>query len=154
MGNLIVNQIDLNDPSVVQNLLGSLTNLTTDRRLYHDLVFKPQHYFETPNSRLPNSSGWYIILDGGMPLYVGAAEDLYKRLNTTNGSIDNFANKGRASDPVRNFIKKYNQLGIIANLRVFIIPENKLFALQLNKLDRGNIEKLISVFRCRLRYAS
>jgi len=150
--NLIVNQIDLNNHSVVQNLLGLLTNLTRDRKLYHDLVFKPQHYFETPNSRLPNSSGWYIILEGGMPLYVGAAEDLNKRLNTTNGSIDNFANKGRASDPVRNFIKKYNQLGIIANLRVFIIPENKLFALQLNKLDRGNIEKFISVFRGRFTF--
>jgi hypothetical protein len=154
MGNLIVNQIDLNDPSVVQNLLGSLTNLTTDRRLYHDLVFKLQHYFETPNSKPPSSSGWYIILEGKCPLYVGTAKDLNKRLNTNKGSTDNFGWRGRTSDPVRNFVKKFNQIHTIAKLRVFVIPESELFLGQLNDLDRRNIEKLISVFRCRLRYPS
>ncbi len=154
MGNLKVNKINLNNRRKVQTLLRSLAKLTINRRLYHNLVFKPQHYFETPNSKPPSSSGWYIILEGKCPLYVGTAKDLNKRLNTNKGTIDNFGWTGRKSDPARNFVKKFNEIGTIAKLRVFVIPESELSLGQLNDLDRRNIEKLISVFRCRLRYAS
>ncbi|MEW6375155.1 MAG: GIY-YIG nuclease family protein [Thermodesulfobacteriota bacterium] len=61
-------------------------------------------YFSTPAS-LPTESGLYIILNGTSPIYVGKAEDLNKRLNTENGSRDQFANPQRSSDIEGNFIK-------------------------------------------------
>jgi hypothetical protein len=152
MGNLDVGAIDLNDAGVVRNLLGSLTELTNDRSLYYALRFKPQHYFEVAKGHLPDAGGWYVILDGKDPLYVGMTDDFDKRLNTNQGSLDNFAYAGKASYGVRNFVKKLNELGILNDLRVFVIPENKLSSHSLSSLDRKNIEKLISIYRARLSY--
>jgi hypothetical protein len=89
---------------------------------------------------------------------LGKAYDLNKRLNTNNGSTDNFASRGRGFDPERNFIKKFAELNILSNLRVCVIKEKDVCSeLNINPnaltdLDRGNIEKLINIFRCYFNY--
>jgi hypothetical protein len=160
MGYLIVNRIDLNDPVIVENLKKVIDKLVQVPYSYYQLRFKPSYYFDVPTGGIPSESGWYIILDGKKPLYAGKAEDLNKRLNTNNGSIDNFANKGRGFDPERNFIKRFAELNILSNLRVCIIKEKDI-CLELNiisdslsDLDRGNIEKIVNIFRCYFNYTS
>jgi len=153
MGSLKVGRINLNDATVVMKVRDSVNHLVHNPAEYYPLRFKPQFYFETPARQLPSERGWYIILDGQRPLYVGKAEDLNARLNTNNGSIDNFANKKRAFDPERNFIKKLNEMKILQNPRVCIINEIALCSAlgieadELTELDRGNIEKMINLFR-------
>ncbi len=125
---------------------------------YYPLSFKPPYYFEVPAGSIPSESGWYIILEGKKPLYAGKADDLNKRLNTNNGSIDNFANRRRGFDPERNFIKKFIELNIFSNLKVCVIKEKDVCSKlsinpnDLSDLDRGNIEKLINIFRCYFNY--
>ncbi len=158
MGNLIVDNIDLNDPKVMNNLREVIDKLVQIPSCYYPLRFKPSFYFEVPTGRIPQESGWYIILEGKKPLYAGKTDDLNGRLNTNNGSIDNFAKKERSFDLERNFIKKFAELNILSNLRVCIIKEKDL-CLELNispnvltDLDRGNIEKLINIFRYYFNY--
>jgi hypothetical protein len=158
MGSLKVGTINLNDADVVTKVIDSINQLVQDPAAYYELSFKPQFYFETPTRQLPSERGWYIILDGKHPLYAGKAEDLNARLNTNNGSIDNFANKKRTFDPERNLIKKFNEKKILSNLRVCIIKEIALCSAlgidtdELIELDRGNIEKMINIFRVRFGY--
>jgi hypothetical protein len=158
MGKLIINRIDFNDSVVVDNLTKVIDKLVQISSCYYSLRFKPSFYFEVPTGRIPSESGWYIILEGKKPLYAGKAYDLNKRLNTNNGSIDNFANRGRGFDPERNFIKKFAELNILSNLRVCVIKEKDVCSeLNINPnaltdLDRGNIEKLINIFRCYFNY--
>ena len=158
MGNLIANRIHLNDRVVVDSLRKVIDKLVQTPSCYYPLRFKPSYYFEVPTGRIPSESGWYVILDGKKPLYAGKADDLNKRLNTNNGSIDNFANKRRSFDPERNFIKKFAELNILSNLCVCIIKEKDV-CLKLNTnpntltdLDRGSIEKLINIFRYSFNY--
>jgi hypothetical protein len=153
MGSLKVGRINLNDATVVIKVRDSVNKLAQNPSAYYPLRFKPQFYFETLGRQLPSGRGWYIVLDGQNPLYAGKAENLNSRLNTNNGSIDNFANKKRISDPERNFIKKFNEMKILQNLRVCIIVETTLCSAlrtdvnELTELDRGNIEKIINLFR-------
>ena len=157
MGTLKVNQIDLNYAKAVKVLKQALQKLVNNPSSYHSLRFKPRYYFEVPDGPLPSERGWYIILDPDRkPIYVGKADDLNARLNTNNGSIDNFANQKRASDPERNFIKRFMELNVLSELRVCVIREMDIrlgLSLDSNKLsdlDRGNIEKLINIFRSHL----
>jgi len=158
MGNLIVNKIDLNDCVVVDKLRKVIDKLVQIPSCYYPLRFKPPYYFEVPTGKIPSESGWYIILESKKPLYAGKADDLNKRLNTNNGSIDNFANEGRGFGPERNFIKKFAELNILSNLRVCVIKEKEVCSElnidsnDLTDLDRGNIEKLINIFKCYFNY--
>jgi hypothetical protein len=158
MGILVADQIDLNDVNVVNKLRLAIQNLINNPSRYYPLRFKSLYYFEIPNASLPPTKGWYIILDGTVPIYAGKANDLNARLNTNNGSIDNFANKTRASDSKRNFIKKFDELNIFRELRVCIIQERELFSefasnpTELTDLDRTNIEKIIDIFKCYFSY--
>jgi hypothetical protein len=158
MGNLSVNRIDLNNPIVVDNLLKTIDGLVQNPSNYHKLRFKKPHYFEITMGKIPSESGWYIILESKSPLYVGKADDLDKRLNTDNGSRDNFGNNKRESDSKRNFIKKFAELNIISNLRVCLIKEKDLCtesnidSNDLSPIDKGNIEKLIDIFRHQFNY--
>ena len=157
MGTLIVNNINLNNTNVVNNLRSVIQGFISDSSSYYPLKFKPEFYFEIPNGSCPRERGWYITLDGKMAIYVGKSYNLNARLNTNTGSIDNFANQGRTFDPERNFIKKFNELIIFNDLRVCIILESALcleliMPNNLTELDRGNIEKLINIFRCHFNY--
>ena len=158
MGILVVNQIDLNDANTVNTLKSLIQKLVNNSSSYYSLKFKPKYYFGIPSGSLPSERGWYIILNERTPVYVGKAEYLNTRLNTNNGSIDNFANQGRTSDSERNFVKKFDEINLFKTLRVCIIRENELCSeLGLNpnnltELDRGAIEKLINIFRCYFTY--
>ena len=158
MGSLKVGRINLNNLEVVKELINAIDRLTQIPSSYYTLRFKIQYYFEIPDGYLSTEKGWYILLDGKKPLYVGKADDLNARLNTNNGSIDNFANTKRTFDPERNFIKKFDELEVIDNLRVCIVLEKNLCSelglkqIDLTDLDRGNIEKIVNIFRAVFHY--
>jgi len=149
-GKVRCNKIDLNDKTVVVKVLKALADV--EKRCY-DLMVYDQYYFRIKGGDVPTESGWYVILDNkDLPLYVGEAKDLNNRLNTNDGSRDNFANPQRQSDPERNFIKKFNQIGVIPELKVSIITERGLATKlgihdKLPDLDRKNIEKIINLYR-------
>jgi hypothetical protein len=154
-GTLRSGSFDLTSPSVLGGLLDALTALVKDPRNHFVLQLRDRYHFRILGVTLPETPGWYVICDpGGMPLYVGTAEDLNARLNTDNGSRDGFANPQRTSDPERNFIKAFLTAGLIKSLSVVVITEDalrqELSIEALDKLDRQNLEKIISIFRARL----
>jgi hypothetical protein len=103
VGTLMVNKINLNDPNVVNTIRKAINKLVQESSSFYPLKFKPPYYFEIPNAKLTEERGYYVILEGKKPLYVGRAENLNKRLNTNNGSRDNFARRGNGKgDDWRN----------------------------------------------------
>jgi hypothetical protein len=153
MGTLKCGQIDFNNPQVVLNLNTRIKQELRKPSSYHDLAHTRSYYFSIPRGRLPLVGGWYIILDGSTPLYVGKADNLDRRLNSENGSRDQFANPQRISEMERNFIKKYSETGIVRRLRVAILTEASLYEQQeLTDLDRGNTEKHINIWRSVFEY--
>lgn len=154
MGTLIVGQVDLNNPKVVSNLKKVIIRLIARSKPYQ-LRFKPSYYFEIVDDSLPEKRGWYIISDLNHPIYVGQTDNLNRRLNTTNNSLNNFANSQRTSDSIRNFIKKFNETKVFKTLYVKILLEENLrselnLSTQLNKVDFENIEKFLNIFRFEL----
>jgi len=151
MGILKVGSIDFNDTTQIQALQARIQLILEDPKNYYPLNHTKHYYFSTPVP-FPTESGWYIILNGTLPIYVGKAEDLNKRLNTENGSRDQFANPQRSSDIERNFIKKYTELRLIQSLRVSIITESSLGIEKLTDVDRGNMEKHLNIWRGHFHY--
>ena len=146
MGILKCGTIDFNNTNQVQALQAKIQFILEDLTNYYPLNHTKRYYFSTPVP-LSMEAGWYIILNGNLPIYVGKAENLNKRLNTENGSRDQFANPQRSSDIERNFIKKYTELGLIHSLRVCIITESSLGLETLTEVDRGNMEKHLNIWR-------
>jgi len=146
MGILKCGNIDFNDTKQIKAIQTRIKLMLEDPKNYYPLEHTKHYYFSSPAS-LPTESGWYIILNGTLPIYVGKAENLNKRLNTGDGSRDQFANPQRSSDIERNFIKKYAELGLIRPLRVCIITESSLGIQPLTDLDRSNMEKHINIWR-------
>lgn len=150
---LICGKLDLTDVDLVGCLLRAAAVALSSPAAWHRLEVHRGCYFRTPDGRLPTDPGWYVICDATQtPLYVGKSESLDKRLNTTNGSLDQFLNSRRTQDPTRNFIKALYSMGVISSLRVAVVLEPDLLqrvGIQgpLEDLDRGNIEKLLSLFR-------
>ena len=103
----MVNKIDFNSGAVVECSLDVLQGLVADRSYYRPIRVKNGIYFDLLEGRLPAEAGWYVLLDAGVALYVGKADNLDRRLNSDDGSRDNFANPKRASDPERNFVKNH-----------------------------------------------
>ena len=153
MGALKVNNINFNNAKEIHLLNLQIQNILNDRKNYHVLEHSEQYYFSTPNGKLPAEPGWYIILCDRTPIYVGRTKNLNSRLNTENGSRDQFANPKRKSDSTRNFIKKYREIGITNNLCVCIVRKTQLSqAQQLTNRDCENIEKHINIWRCLFTY--
>ena len=74
-----------------------------------------------------------------------------------NGSRDQFANPQRTRDPARTFIKTFVQTGVIGGVVAFVLTEEDLrqsleYLMLFSKLDRGNVEKLLSIARSVLRF--
>ena len=151
MGTLKCGNIDFNDTKQIQRLQSNIQRMLDDPKNYYLIAHRKNYYFSTPTS-LPMEPGWYIILCGTLPIYVGKAEDLNGRLNTENGSRDQFANPKRSSDIERNFIKKYTELSQIQPLRVCILRESSLGIQPLTDLDRNNIEKHLNIWRGHFQY--
>lgn len=157
-GVLVCDRIDFNDPETVKQLLAIFQHLFADRSRYVRLLVSKRYYLAA-TAELTRSPGWYVLLDSeGRSLYAGQADDLNSRLNTENGSRDQFGNPQRTSDPVRNFIKVFVQNGVIECLIAGLLTEEDLrgslgFSEPLSKLDRDNMEKFLSLMRCGLRYS-
>lgn len=150
---LISGKLQMNDVALVGRLLRAVAAALSEPAAWHPLEVYRECYFRTPDGRLPTDPGWYVICDATQtPLYVGKAENLDTRLNTTSGSLDQFANSRRTQDPTRNFIKALCTQGYISALRVAVIREPDLLRRvgvegPLEDLDRGNVEKLLGLFR-------
>jgi hypothetical protein len=150
---LICGRLELNDVDVVDRLLQAAAKALSDPEAWHALAVYRQCYFRTPDGRLSSDPGWYVICDATRaPLYVGKAENLDARLNTTNGSLDQFANSRRTQEPARNFIKALSTMGYIRALHVAVIREPDLLRRvgvqgPLEDIDRSNVEKLLGLFR-------
>lgn len=152
-GILKCDKINLNDPNVVLKLKNKLKGVIKESEFYQLHVSK-KYYFRL-DEEITDNPGWYVILESKNPLYVGKAENLNSRLNTENGSRDQFANPQRTSDPERNILKKFNDIGVFEALTVCPINEEKLckkmlIEFPLSDLDRNNIEKFINIFRTSL----
>jgi len=157
-GMLVIGIIDFNDLKTVRKFKVAVQNILKKSSAYFQLSFKPGFYFEIIGNQLPNCTGWYIILNGANPMYVGKAADLNVRLNTNHGSLDNFAAKSRKGDPERNFIKKFIEIVIVKNIRVCVITKkelcdelgicNKTFS----ELDKANTEKVLNLFSSEFSY--
>lgn len=158
MGTLKIDNLNFNDSKIINDTRKIIKKLIKKPQSIFQLKFKEQYYFEVPNGPLPEKKGWYIILNERRPIYIGTANNLDGRLNSNNGSIDDFANTSRSSDSIRNFIKKFNELGIFSNLEVVIITEQDFcqkFNSKLNELtnvDRLNLEKFMNIFRLEFDY--
>lgn len=146
-GRVVCSSIDFNSPEIVRAFVQAVKLLLQDDSRWHELTVHRACYFRTPRGNLPQEPGWYIICDSsGTPLYVGKAEDLDARLNTTNGSLDGFANSGRTQDPARNFIKAFVSSGVLDRLRVAVFTEKDLadqlqVAAPLSDLDQATSKK-------------
>ena len=156
---LVCGLLDFNDPSVLKRVLVAARELARDPANWRILTIHRDYYFST-TAPVPSSPGWYLICDDQhIPLYVGKAADLARRLDSTDGSRDNFANSKRKQDPERNFIKLLRSKRAIAGLHAVLFEERKLLSPldvvgPLSDLDRGNVEKILNIFRCKvLRHA-
>lgn len=152
-GQLRCDALDLSANSMVERLTKALTELARDATNTHRLEVDRRYYFHLPDGSITTKAGWYIICNADhSSLYVGSTNNLNSRLNTDDGSRDNFANPTRTTDPERNFIKAFASKGIIGPLQVVVIPERALcenLNLQgpLTNRDRGNVEKCLNIFR-------
>jgi hypothetical protein len=155
-GRLRCDTLDLCSTDVLTRVIEALTSLAGKTSNRHVLEVKGKYYFSTPQGPLSTEPGWYLICsDDSLPIYVGTATNLNSRLNSDNGSRDGFADPQRTSDPARNFIKAFASSGALRSLSVVAITERDLMhALRLTqsfrKLDRENVEKIISIFRAKL----
>ena len=146
--NLKCDQIVLNDPAFVNALDVTLKKIVNQSKLY-DLHVENKLYFKL-DEKITTDPGWYLIFSIANRLYVGKADDLNGRLNTHNGSLDNFANSKGPKNNHRNFIKKLYDIGYFKEMKVLLIDELTLCTKMklespLSDLDRQNIEKFIDV---------
>ena len=158
MGTLKYSSVDLNVLNNVQSIIGATQAELNKSVNYFTLQHTLPSYFSTHGIKLTSDPGWYIILDDKTPIYVGEAQNLNVRLNTPNGSRDNFGHKARTSDSQRNFIKKFSEVQLITNLRVAVIVQPALItaaglnAASFTDRDRKNIEKVLNIYRSKLKY--
>jgi len=146
--NLECDQIDLNDPAFINALDVTLKKIVDQSKLY-DLCVENKLYFKL-DEKITTDPGWYLIFSIANRLYVGKSDDLNFRLNTRNGSLDNFANPKGSINNRRNFIKKLYDICYFKELKVLLIDELTLCTKMklespLSNLDRQNIEKFIDV---------
>jgi len=154
-GKLRFDDMDVMNPETVRKLVTALTDQAGRPKMTFWLEIRNRYYFEVHGGPLSTSPGWYVISDRIGPLYVGTASDLNSRLNSKNGSLDNFANSKRPSDLERNFIKAFKDLGLLEGLQVTVIEEPALCAAMgltsaLSARDRQNVEKILNLLRGRI----
>lgn len=125
MGTLKTGRLDLNDHRDMESCKEALLKIASRQSSYYALRFKPEYYFELPGAKPPRSAGWYVMLEAMTQVYVGRSDNLNSRLNSNQGSTDNFAKKLRTSNSERNFVKKFLEIGHFKKLRecVFIRDE-------------------------------
>ena len=123
-GRLVFDSLDPNDAEVIGALLRVAMLELAQPESWHDVEVESTYYFRTPSTKLPSGPGWYVIVDAShTPLYVGESANLNLRLNSRNGSRDQFAHPKRATDATRNFSKRLASAGMLQGLRVGIVNE-------------------------------
>jgi hypothetical protein len=152
MPTLIMDAVNVNDLKTVRALLAGFNQFIHEPEHYLPLRIKNGAYFSTSPNTLPTEAGWYVIIAGKRPLYVGEADSLDGRLNSDNGCRDNFLNSQRKTDPERNFIKKLSDSKFFPDLTVWFVTERDLsnrveIKMPLSSLDRCNIEKILNICR-------
>lgn len=152
MPTLKMDAVNVNDAKTVRELLTGFNEFIHEPDHRRPLKVKNGAYFSTSPRTLPTEAGWYVIVAGKRPLYVGEADSLDGRLNSDNGSRDNFLNSQRKADPERNFIKKLSDSGFFPDLCVWFVTERDLSSkvelkVPLSALDRCNIEKILDICR-------
>jgi len=158
MGLLKCSSVDLNDPKIVQAIIGAVQCKLNKAESYLPLQHSLPYYFTTPGHTVTTDPGWYIILEVKTPIYVGEAQNLNVRLNTPTGSCDNYGRRARKSDAQRNFVKKFSEARILSNLRVAVLSQPYLItaaclnAALFTEMDRKNVEKVINIHRGKLNY--
>lgn len=154
-GRLRTDALNLSDAEAIESLVAGLRGMLAEQSKRYRLDISKRYYFAIPDGPITDSAGWYLIRARNEPIYVGTAENLNARLNSENGSRDQFANPKRASDSERNFIKAFSAAGVLTDLTVTVLPEANLCAAigidgPLTKRDRHNVEKVLNIFRTRL----
>ena len=153
MGMLKVGALNFNENGDLDDFFVAIKKIASRPESYFPIQFKRSYYFEVPGSRLPREAGWYVILQDTKPLYVGKADNLDKRLNTNEGSTDDFGKQIRTYDSERNFIKKFIEIGAIGTPRVCIILRSELGSLLgvsdqcFTETDNRNVEKVLNIMR-------
>lgn len=155
MGTLRVKKIDFNDGKKVSELKEIIQKILHDRNSYYILSKEDLPTFHTIDRIPPKKKGWYIILNDGISLYSGQANDLDNRINK---QADSSYDSKRSSDDKRNFIQKFIGKDVIKKPYVCVITEEKLrkklrFRV-LPDLDFNSIEKIIDIFRSEFKYLS
>jgi len=150
-GTLVCDRIDLNSREIVEKLLSLLKMIARDGNNYRKITVSGTYYFRL-DRQASESQGWYLIFVSDTPLYVGEANNLNNRLNSNDGSRDNFANPKRKSDSERNFLKRFIVTGYLTDPKVLLIEEGavcKAFGAEypLSSIDHTNIEKFLGIFR-------
>ena len=148
---LIVGKINLNQSAITANILSVFKNYVKLPEHYRPLQVHRHSYFQIEHN-LPEDTGWYVILTGGVPVYVGMAQNLNARLNSPNGSLDNFRNSKRMSDPERNLIKKLHTVDFFPSLNVWFLTAHELkdgigLVENLNEIDVANVKKFLNLTR-------
>ena len=153
MGTLKVGALDFNEIGIFDEFSAAVAKIASRPESYFPLQFKRSYYFAVPGSQLPREAGWYIILQDTQPLYVGKTANLDKRLNTNEGSTDDFGNQKRRHDLERNFIKKFIEIEAIGTPRICIIRKSELSSILgvseqcFTETDNGNVEKVLNLIR-------
>lgn len=154
-GQLRTDVLNLSDPEAIEGLVAALSAMAAQSDRRYELEVSKRYYFSVPDGPITDAAGWYLIRAGAEPIYVGTAENLNSRLNSENGSRDQFANPKRTSDSERNFIKAFVAAGVVNDLTVAVLSEPDLCAeigveSPLTKRDRHNVEKVLNILRTRV----
>lgn len=154
-GRLRTDALNLSEADAIASLVAGLRGMLAESDRKYRLDVSKRYYFALPEGPITDSAGWYLIRAGTEPIYVGTAENLDARLNSENGSRDQFANPKRTSDSERNFIKAFSEAGVLTDLSVTVLPEEDLCAAigidcPLTKRDRHNVEKVLNIFKTRV----
>lgn len=154
-GRLRFDNLDVTERPRVEQLIKALSAAAQDPQSRHQLTVSKRYYFAVFEGQISSHAGWYVICTDEEPLYVGTAKNLNSRLNTENGSRDQFANPKRSSDPERNFIKSFVASGVLGSLSVITIKETEIctslnIKSPLTRRDRHNVEKVLNLFRQRI----
>ena len=144
--------LDMSSPAIVARVINTVKTIARNASNKYKLA-TDGFGFNITGGNITSDSGWYIICtEGNMPIYVGKANNLNNRLNTPEGSLDNFAARQRKTDSERNFIKLLLKHNAFKSLYVVVIPKLELekelkLKTTLNDIDQGNIEKCINIHR-------
>ena len=150
---LTIRKLDFNDKQEINRVKDKIQELIKNKESYYALKVDNKATFKTLFRNPPEEDGWYIILNDESSLYTGNTKDLNNRINK---QTDAFHSNDREINNKRNFIKKFIGKGIFEKPYICVISRKdlctKLGLRTMPDFDRGNIEKVIDIFRGQLEF--